>query len=289
MKSTAPVEVQSRNLRKKYRTLRRLTKQRHPWELEERSSSITDARKPPSACSPSGLPTSVYVIQKNHLPPIAPRATDEMRRDERLSVKPGRQPNDSSAIVHTPTFAPCPTSGQPVRSLGPPYLQVYRLSLPSQTLPLLDSLRRKCEEHASCQPCGWKTNLYSLTKQDLAVNDVPAAREAALPITKLVLSAVHRLLGRPIRLDRNQPHVLKYDSSHKSVPLHHDLCDITVNIMLSRSHEYQGGGTYLPALGGVGPVRLQWGEMLIHPGNLLHSGCEIQSGERYLLVYFCKF
>ena len=49
-----------------------------------------------------------------------------------------------------------------------------------------------------------------------------------------------------VRIDRNQPHVLKYSAEngfkHTGVELHHDKCDLTANIMLSRSNTYAGGG-----------------------------------------------
>ncbi len=49
-----------------------------------------------------------------------------------------------------------------------------------------------------------------------------------------------------VRIDRNQPHVLKYSiedsSKHTGVELHHDKCDLTANVMLSRSNTYSGGG-----------------------------------------------
>ena len=49
-----------------------------------------------------------------------------------------------------------------------------------------------------------------------------------------------------VRFDRNQPHVLKYSaedkSKHTGVELHHDKCDVTANIVLSRSNAYAGGG-----------------------------------------------
>jgi hypothetical protein len=49
-----------------------------------------------------------------------------------------------------------------------------------------------------------------------------------------------------VRFDRNQPHVLKYSaddkSNHTGVELHHDKCDVTANIMLSKSDAYSGGG-----------------------------------------------
>ena len=33
-------------------------------------------------------------------------------------------------------------------------------------------------------------------------------------------------------------------------------------------------------------VRLEYGEFLIHPGNLVHSGVDITRGERYLMILF---
>lgn len=47
-----------------------------------------------------------------------------------------------------------------------------------------------------------------------------------------------------VKIDRNQPHVLKYaaEDKHTGVELHHDKCDLTANIMLSRSSAYAGGG-----------------------------------------------
>ena len=91
-----------------------------------------------------------------------------------------------------------------------------------------------------------------------------------------------------VRIDRNQPHVLKYSaedgSKHTGVELHHDKCDLTANIMLSRSSSYAGGGTYFPDANQT--VRLEFGEFLIHPGNLVHGGIDITSGKRYLMILF---
>jgi len=161
---------------------------------------------------------------------------------------------------------------------------------------------------------------------------------------------------KTVRFDRNQPHVLKYSADDKSkhtgvevsskcvifwlcvaqcIPhilffcahknttqLHHDKCDVTANIMLSRSNEYTGGGwvtwgrvifiycvlsnfnyniatslfflMYTPS---IHPhrtyfcdvnetVRLEYGEFLLHPGHLVHSGVDIHSGHRYLMIIF---
>jgi len=69
--------------------------------------------------------------------------------------------------------------------------------------------------------------------------------------------------------------------------LHHDRCDVTANLSLSRHDAYSGGGTYIAALNRV--IKLEQGEVLLHPGQLLHGGMPITAGTRYLLVTFANF
>ena len=134
-----------------------------------------------------------------------------------------------------------------------------------------------------------RTYLYSLTKQDIALRDVPSMYEASRPIIHYIKHQMERIYEvKTVRIDRNQPHVLKYSaedgSKHTGVELHHDKCDLTANIMLSRSSDYVGGGTYFPDANAT--VRLEFGEFLIHPGNLVHGGADISRGTRYLMVMF---
>jgi predicted 2-oxoglutarate/Fe(II)-dependent dioxygenase YbiX len=68
------------------------------------------------------------------------------------------------------------------------------------------------------------------------------------------------------------------------VELHHDRCDVTANLALSKSTDYEGGGTLLADAGTV--IRLEQGEFLLHPGSLVHGGMDISSGTRFLLVTF---
>ncbi len=86
--------------------------------------------------------------------------------------------------------------------------------------------------------------------------------------------------------DNNQPHVLKYTEHHTGVGLHHDKCDITMNLMMSRSDNYIGGGTYFEAA--KTNVRLEFGEFLLHPGQAVHGGTDIDSGSRILMVVFAN-
>ena len=73
----------------------------------------------------------------------------------------------------------------------------------------------------------------------------------------------------------------------QTVELHCDRCDITANLAMSRRDSYRGGGTYIAAMNRL--VVLDKGEILMHPGNLVHGGNAITAGKRYLLVAFADF
>lgn len=176
------------------------------------------------------------------------------------------------------------------KRIGPRHLQIYRDRLPD-TLNDPDTFQAlidKCEIYAQKQQGHWETNLYSLTKQDIAVNLVPNADKLIARLQDYVLDSVKSLYHqKSIHIDANQPHVLKYDGQHRAVRLHHDRCDVTVNLMLSKPTDYSGGGTFFADLNQK--ILLDQGDFLIHPGCLIHGGCEITSGVRYLLVYFVHF
>jgi len=183
--------------------------------------------------------------------------------------------------------APLPLCNHEI--IGHPSLQIHRMRLPAHLLPLLDTVVSGCEMHASSLPTGWQTDLYSLTKQDIALREVPHIYNAAKPVVSYIKKATALVAGaKGVRMDRNQPHVLKYNCEngrgHTGVELHHDKCDFTANLILSRSDTYEGGGTYFPDADAV--VRLEFGEFLIHPGGLVHGGVNITQGTRYLMVLF---
>lgn len=145
-----------------------------------------------------------------------------------------------------------------------------------------------CEDHVSRLPNGWNTDLYSLTKQDIALREAPEVYDLARPIVSYVKKVASIVYGvqQGLKCDKNQPHVLKYALSHKGVELHHDKCDITINLMMSRSNTYVGGGTCFPDA--CTNVRLEFGEFLLHPGSCVHGGTKILSGTRYLMVIFAN-
>jgi hypothetical protein len=218
---------------------------------------------------------------------------------------------------------PFPTNQFIYERVGMPHLRVFRVKLPPSLIDTLDSIIDGAEQHAQSLRKGWKTELYSLTKCDVACRDIPGIRKYVRPILDFTCHAIHALYGVPkLMVDKNQPHVLKYSAemnhtggrqfmyyivsiwegmfdacpfsslqftlvSLMLVELHHDRCDVTANLLLSSNHDFKGGGTMIPDAAQV--VMLQKGEVLLHPGSLVHGGMDITEGTRFLLVTFAHF
>ena len=71
---------------------------------------------------------------------------------------------------------------------------------------------------------------------------------------------------------------------HTGIEMRYDGCAITWQAMLTRLDEYEGGGTYFRCLRKT--VKMQQGQVLVHPGELYHKGIDITYGVRCLLVCF---
>jgi hypothetical protein len=81
----------------------------------------------------------------------------------------------------------------------------------------LDGIIALSERFAQGLAGGWKTELYSLTKQDLALRDIPGMAPLIRPIFEYIIQAIQVLYGcRRVAVDKNQPHILKYslESQH---------------------------------------------------------------------------
>jgi len=92
-----------------------------------------------------------------------------------------------------------------------------------------------------------------------------------------------------LRLESDsEPHLVKYSGKRLEAPLHKDNThkSLTLNALLSNNDDFGGGGTYIRVIDKV--IKLEQGEMLIHPGNLDHAGAEITFGVRRLLVAFLE-
>jgi hypothetical protein len=74
----------------------------------------------------------------------------------------------------------------------------------------------------------------------------------------------------------------------QSQPVHRDASLLTINIPLSDSAGYTGGGTYIEGFHEHdNPVVIERGHALCHASGVMHAGNAIQTGERWVLVLFC--
>jgi len=62
-----------------------------------------------------------------------------------------------------------------------------------------------------------------------------------------------------------------------------DYSSVSTN-MIQSNMKHNTNRTYFPDANET--VRLEFGEFLIHPGNLVHGGVDITRGKRYLMIMF---
>ena len=230
---------------------------------------------------------------------LSPRSQQPRAHPWNLN-RPFDQPTTPPTLLMTPQHTTQPPSPpRPLRMpflstvepIGPPGSQVYKVTLPHHLVSLLDPLVAVAEAHAQQQQGGWASNLYSLTRQDLPLADVPGAVTYSRPIVDYLTTQMQILYQcRCVWMDRNQPHLLKYSArtGYSGVGLHTDACDVTANLMMSRPTDYYGGGTWLDDPCHC-TVHLNQGECLLHPGSIRHAGQAIQSGTRFCMVLFGFF
>jgi hypothetical protein len=78
--------------------------------------------------------------------------------------------------------------------------------------------------------------------------------------------------------------IVKYDEQMQNkLDLHHDGSFLSINILLSDTKDFEGGGTYFND--GL-TVFLEQGDVLVHSGKVKHSGLPVTKGTRYIMVAF---
>lgn len=185
--------------------------------------------------------THAHPTSSSHRHPRTPKRSPSTKKNRHQLLSP---PKPRRVAFNRQTSPRCPVQSRRTPKLAPVpnSLGLHRIRLPSHLLHILDTIVLGCEAHAITLDGGWATDLYSLTKQDIALREIPALYHAAKPIIKYIHRTMEHIYGVSLRMDRNQPHVLKYDGKHSGVELHHDQCDITANLCLSRTTSYVGGG-----------------------------------------------
>ncbi|KAL7469172.1 hypothetical protein ACHAXS_009423 [Conticribra weissflogii] len=163
-----------------------------------------------------------------------------------------------------------------------------------------DEIRQMADDHVSRAHANgdsetWRT-LYTYTKMDLPVVEVKYMTanytDHILHNVKKIIGEIHGKKDEAMKLHPRswkEPHLLLYQAldekpHHTGIEMHYDGCDYTWQAMLTRMNEYEGGGTYFRCLRKT--IKLQQGQVLVHPGELYHKGLDITCGVRCLLVCF---
>lgn len=216
----------------------------HEGEIER--DEHHDARIPPLAASATlsrwsadgtnpvddchvGLKSSTFFSLKTHQSNIIGAQTKNFipsppnpRRLATVESAHGRLPKSSRPQCISLLSSNVPVqipSIQPLfcyERIGDPCLRAFRVKLPPHLLQggrPLDDIIEHAEQYASGLPGRWHTDLYSLTKCDLACRDIPGVVEMIKPVYNYICHSIRVLYGcSRVFVDKNQPHILKYSA-----------------------------------------------------------------------------
>lgn len=131
------------------------------------------------------------------------------------------------------------------------------------------------------------TNYGTLgANNDLNINELNGEIQNLIntKINKLLekISKLYNIPKNQLNLLSKSPFIIKYDTNKRNIDAHKDNSDISFVILLN--DEFEGGGTYINNLDKT--LQLNVGQVLIFPGQLVHSAKSIISGERFIISGF---
>lgn len=145
----------------------------------------------------------------------------------------------------------------------------------------------EANKHASI--AGWHTDRHL----NYPTTDIPLESiKSVFNMFSYYFHSINTIIKNNYQINKNiniyDCFVVKYEHNKQNkLDLHIDECDITINILLSKDTDFDGGGTYFKYNNLT--VKLKQGDILIHNGSLEHAACQITSGNRYVLVAFINF
>ena len=142
----------------------------------------------------------------------------------------------------------------------------------------------------------WSTgrhHLYPTT--DIPAKDLPNGMgDAAISLaTNIILPSMALAFDTPLEhLYFKDMFLAKYEPKgttglgQPGLGKHTDGSEYSFNMLLSDPKlDFQGGGTWIET---VGLVKPELGDVLMHRGSILHEGCPVTDGARYVLVGFVQ-
>ena len=144
----------------------------------------------------------------------------------------------------------------------------------------------ECERYSS-KNGGWIMDRYTkYPTTNLPVDKIPSIFGLVLETLKTITSRVISSYGLHDKMIINVKDLFVVKYSHEAqnqLEMHCDDSFLSFSILLNDNSEFEGGGTYFDD--GL-TYHLNKGELLLHSGQIKHSGLPITKGKRYLLVGF---
>lgn len=137
----------------------------------------------------------------------------------------------------------------------------------------------------------WTTGRHHLypTTDIPAINLPNGMGKATLDLaTRVILPSIAFAFDTPLeRLNFKDMFVAKYEpKGQPGLGRHTDGSAYSFNMLLSDPKgDFEGGGTWIEP---VGLVKPEMGDVLMHRGSILHEGCPVTDGARYVLVGFVQ-
>lgn len=134
---------------------------------------------------------------------------------------------------------------------------------------------------------GWTTQRHKkYPTTDLPVKNIMPILNFVLMSFNSIFSKIQKSysLNDNIEFNVTDLFIVKYNSNTQNeLELHTDGSFLSANILLSDPKDFEGGGTYF---NDGTTTFLEQGDVLIHSGQIKHSGLKITNGIRYILVVF---
>ena len=142
-------------------------------------------------------------------------------------------------------------------------------------------------------PKGWTTTRHqNYPTTDLPIKDVDSISKL---IENIVILDIFPLIEKIYNVNKyflscTDIFVVKYDATAQNkLEKHKDGSSFSFNILLNHEKNFKGGGTtFYKETGDVNILNTKGG-LLLHCGQIMHSGNEIFQGERYILVGFIGY
>lgn len=144
------------------------------------------------------------------------------------------------------------------------------------------------KDAVAARELGWTTDRHTAyATTDFPCEEVPAVdawvRESLFDRVFPKLAARHGWSTSEVYF-RDLFFVKYADDGQAGLALHRDGSTVSFNVLLNKSTDFEGGGTYIEVDDRV--YQIEQGDCFIHSGKLRHGGQPITKGERYILVAF---